>query len=311
MQTVVTKLALLAAVSGLATVPATALAAGGSGCAKAAKLARASCKLAAAADLNLEAGKCVQSSGSRSALRECRTDAAGGAREGKDGCRDQYDARIELCEALDEDTYAPALDPARFVETIDNPFAPFVPGSRWAYEQATDEGLERVEVEVTHETKSILGIAATVVRDRGFLNGELVEDTSDWLAQDDAGNVWYLGELSYTVEDGVIVGLEGSWQAGVDGAKPGLWMEASPQVGDVYRQELLLGEAEDYGEVLGLGVTETVPTGTYTGCLRTRDASPLEPDAVENKVYAPGVGLVVEIDVATGARSELVELDLP
>jgi hypothetical protein len=279
-------------------------------CEKTARLARGSCRSASSADLELETGKCVQSL-QNGELRECKADALDAFREGNGECREQQEARIDLCRALDEGLYAPELDPADFVATIDNPFAPFGPGAHWVYEKEGEDGLERIEVDVLAETKTILGITATVVRDREFLDGELIEDTRDWLAQDSDGNVWYLGELSYEVEDGVIVSLSGSWEAGVDGAQPGLWMKADPQVGDVYRQELLLGEAEDYAEVLSLTDSQTVPAGSFTNCLRTRDASPLEPGNEENKVYAPGVGLVVEIDPESGERAELIEFDLP
>ena len=283
---------------------------GGSACLRTARLARGACKAESGAELGLETGKCLQSR-DRGEVRECRADALESFRETNGECREQHEARVDLCKALGENVYDPELDPADFVPTIDNPFAPFAPGARWVYEKETDEGLERIEVEVLDETKEILGITATVVRDREFLDGELIEDTRDWLAQDADGNVWYLGELSYELEDGVIVSLEGSWEAGVGGAKPGLWMKSDPQVGDVYRQEFLLGEAEDFAEVLSLNDTQTVPVGTFTGCLRTRDASPLEPDNEENKVYAPGVGLIVEIDPESGERAELVEYELP
>jgi hypothetical protein len=282
----------------------------GTACARTARLARGACKAESGAELALETGKCLQSA-QRSEVRECKDEAFDVFRETNAECREQQEARLDLCEALGENVYDPELDPADFGNPIDNPFAPFPPGAHWVYEKETDEGVERVEVDVLTETRVILGITATVVRDREFLDGELVEDTRDWLAQDDAGNVWYLGERSYEVEDGVIVSLEGSWEAGIDGAKPGLWMKADPRVGDVYRQEFLLGEAEDYAEVVSLNDSIVVPAGSFTGCLRTRDATPLEPDDEENKVYAPGVGLVAEIDPESGERLELLEYDLP
>jgi hypothetical protein len=310
----VMQIAMFGCACGLGAWPAPALGDDDGGaktaCLRTANHARTACKAESAADLALETGKCLQSD-DRGEVRECKAEAQDAFRETNGECREQREARVELCQALDEGVYDPELDASSFVATIDNPFAPFSPGARWAYEKETDEGVERIEVEVLDETKTILGIAATVVRDREFLDGEIVEDTLDWLAQDSEGNVWYLGELSYEVQNGVIVGLEGSWEAGVDGAKPGLWMKAEPQVGDVYRQEFLLGEAEDYAEVLALGETHTVEAGTFSGCLRRRDATPLEPDNEEHKVYAPGVGLVFEIDPESGERAELVEFDLP
>jgi hypothetical protein len=208
----------------------------------------------------------------------------------------------------DGGVWAPELDPADFVETIDNPYLPFTPGSRWVYEGETDEGHERIEVVVTGERREILGISAVVVRDTVHVDGELVEDTFDWFAQDVDGTVWYLGEDSREYEDGDLVGREGSWEAGVDGAVPGIVMPAQPAVGDAYRQELLPGEAEDLGEVVEVGGRVVVPAGAFDGVVTTRDWNPLEPEVVEEKQYAPGIGLVREEHVRGGdAVIELVE----
>jgi len=161
-------------------------------------------------------------------------------------------------------------------------------------------------VTVTNETKEIMGVTCVVVRDTVTVDGELVEDTFDWYAQDKYGNVWYFGEESKQYEDGDLVSLEGSWKAGVDGAQPGIIMEADPVVGDLYRQEFAPGEAEDMGEVLALGETVTVPAGTFTDCLKTKDFTPMEPEVVEHKYYAPGVGVVKEVMVEGG--TDIVEL---
>ncbi len=171
-------------------------------------------------------------------------------------------------------------------------------GARWVYEGETDEGTERVEVTVLPERKVVLGISATVVRDTVTIDGVVVEDTRDWFAQDRAGNVWYLGEAVENYEDGALADTEGSFEAGVDGALPGIAMPADPQVGDAYRQEYYPGEAEDLGEVLRLGQTTTVPAGTFSDVLVTRDWNPLEPEVIEEKHYARGVGLVFEEHVA-------------
>ena len=164
-------------------------------------------------------------------MRECQAQARDAAKEEREECGARHEARLDVCDALDEDVYDPDLDPADFVDTITNPFAPYAPGSRWVYEGMTAEGLERIEVEVLWETRTILGIEATVVQDRAFLEGELIEDTVDWLAQDVDGNVWYLGEVAQNFEDGKLANLDGSWEAGVDGAKPGLLDEGRPRGG--------------------------------------------------------------------------------
>ncbi len=227
-------------------------------------------------------------------------------------CREQYEARQEICENLGEVPYHPEIDPDDFLDVSGiianpNPYFPLVPGTIWAYEG----GDETTTVTVTEETKEILGVTCIVVRDVVEEEGEMIEDTHDWYAQDIHGNVWYFGEISKEYEDGELVALEGSWKSGEEGAKPGIIMKANPHVGDVYRQEFFLGEAEDMGEVLALGESVTVPAGSYTDALKTKDYTPLEPDAVEHKFYAPGIGPVLEVDIESGDRMELVEVTIP
>jgi hypothetical protein len=207
-----------------------------------------------------------------------------------------------------------AVDPAHirpsdFVAAVDNPLFPLVPGTRFRYKGTTDEGPETDITEVTRQTKRILGVPAVVVRDRVTRDGELVEDTLDWYAQDRAGNVWYLGEDTKEYENGKVVSTAGSWQAGVRGAQPGIVMEAQPRVGDSYRQEFDKGEAEDMADVLSVSERAKVPFGTFGQLLLTKEYTPLEPDIVEHKYYARGVGFVLEVTVKGGSdRLELVDV---
>lgn len=211
--------------------------------------------------------------------------------------------------AQTEEPYAPVIDPANFVEAVDNPYFPLVPGTTMIYEEETENGLERTEVSVLHETRNVLGIPATAVRDTVWIDGELVEDTFDWFAQDRDGNVWYMGEETCEFENGEVVSTAGAWEAGVDGAQPGIIMLAEPQIGVVYRQEYYPGEAEDMAEVVSLSEAADVAYGTFDNVLMTRDWNPLEPGSDEHKYYAPGVGLVLEEAVASGTgRVELVEI---
>ena len=199
------------------------------------------------------------------------------------------------------------LDPANFVDTIDNPYWPMTPGSRWVYREADADGtVQRVVVTVTDQTKVIEGIPATVVRDTVSEGGEVVEDTFDWYAQDKWGNIWYLGEATKEY-DGAKVSTEGSWEAGVDGALAGVVVPAQPEPGLAYRQEFYAGEAEDEAVVLSVDEKAEVPQGSYEDVLMTKDLNPLEPDLVEHKFYAQGVGPVLAITVSGGAsREELV-----
>jgi len=195
------------------------------------------------------------------------------------------------------------LDPADFTTRIDNPYWPMAPGSRWIYR----EGKQRVEVTVTDKTKNIGGIEARVVHDIVTENGETVEDTLDWYAQDRSGNVWYLGEDTKEYENGKVASTEGSWEHGVDGAQAGILLPADPEVGMTYRQEYYESEAEDAGEVLSLDARASVPYGSFENLLLTKDYTPLEPGLVENKFYAEGVGPILAVTVSGGSdREELL-----
>ena len=202
-----------------------------------------------------------------------------------------------------------ALDPADFTPGSDHPLFPLEPGRRWVYREAdTEGGVARVVVTVSSRTRTIAnGVEARVVRDTVSEDGEITEDTRDWYAQDAAGNVWYLGEDTAELENGEIASREGSFEAGVDGALGGVIMPAEPEPGMSYRQEWYRGQAEDNGEVLATGQQAQAAAGHYDDTLLTADTSTLEPRVLEYKLYAPGVGLVLTLDVAGGsAREELV-----
>ncbi|MBI5487481.1 MAG: hypothetical protein HY905_09125 [Deltaproteobacteria bacterium] len=204
-------------------------------------------------------------------------------------------------------TYAPVINPGDFVAAVDNPLFPLVPGTVTTFE---GEG-ESIEVSVTSDAKVILGVTCTVVRDTVTVGGEVTEDTFDWFAQDRDGNVWYMGEDTKEYEGGVVVSTEGSWEAGVGGAKPGIVMPAAPAVGAPYRQEYLACEAEDHAEILALDESVTVPAGSYDHCVKTHEFTPLEPALNEQKYYCPGVGVALEVNVNTGGRVELMSITGP
>ena len=212
--------------------------------------------------------------------------------------------------APEEETYNPVIDRANFVAEINNPYFPLKPGTTFIYRGETEDEVERNEVYVTDQTKEILGVTCIVVRDTVWdEDNELVEDTYDWYAQDKDGNVWYFGEDSKEYEGGKVVSTMGSWEAGVDGAKPGIIMLATPKIGDSYRQEYYKGEAEDIAEVVSLDESVAIPYGLFTDCLKTKEWSPLEPDILANKYYAPGIGFVLEIMVEGGSeRVELIDI---
>ena len=208
---------------------------------------------------------------------------------------------------VENDEYNPVIDPNNFVSKIDNKYFSLNPGTKYIYEDKQTDKTERIEVTVTKDTRVVMGVTTTVVQDKAFLGGELIEDTRDWYAQDNEGNVWYMGEEVDNYENGKIKDHNGSWEAGVDEAKPGIIMKANPQVGDTYRQEYYKGKAEDMGDVVSINEKITIPFGAFENCLKTRDWSQIEKSLGEYKYYCPAVGFVVLEESAQGG-SEKVEL---
>jgi hypothetical protein len=203
------------------------------------------------------------------------------------------------------------LDPADFTADITPEYWPMRPGTRWAYREVDEEGhVLTVTITVSTETKRIAnGVTARVVRDTVTEDGELVEDTFDWYAQDDEGTVWYLGEDTAEFEDGEVSSRAGSFEAGVDGALPGVILPGEPTDGLAYRQEYYAGEAEDNGEILSTDEMADVPAGHFDGVLLTKDTISIEPDVLEYKLYAAGVGPVLVFGVSGGGgREELVQM---
>ena len=201
-----------------------------------------------------------------------------------------------------DDPAEPEFDQAAFTNStqIDNTYLPLNPGTSQVYQVETEDGVENIVVEVLEETKVVAGVTCVVVRDRVFLDELLIEDTHDWFAQDDDGNVWYMGEdvinYEYDDDDNVIdTDNEGAWEAGVDGAVAGIIMKAVLTVGDTYQQEFYEGEAEDMGEIVATDVQVQLEDGsTWNNCLQTLEWDPLEPDDEEYKYYAPDEGLIKE-----------------
>ena len=282
---------------------APAAARGADACKATSKAALKACTTGAKADYALALGKCANLADAV-ARKSCEEQAKAELKDAMEECDDQSDARETACDRLGVAPYDPEIDPAKFGGPINNPLLPLIPGTTFVYVGGSESNV----VTVTHKTVVILGVTCVEVHDVVYSDGELIEDTLDWFAQDKAGNVSYFGENTHELENGLIVSLEGQWTAGVDGAKPGIVMEAHPKLGDFYRQEFLLGTAEDLAEVTGLNESVDVPAGHFDGCLKFRETTPLEPDAMEDKFYAPGIGLVREADPDGTTRLELVQI---
>jgi hypothetical protein len=197
---------------------------------------------------------------------------------------------------------------SHFVAEVTNPYLNFARGRTFRYESQTDEGLEVTVDEVTNLKKTVMGIDVTVVHDQVLLNDKLIEDTFDWYAQDDEGNVWYFGEDTKTLDgNGNVITTQGSWEAGISGS-PGLVMLAAPFKGAAYQQEDAPDIAEDQARVKSLDAFAEVPYGSFDECVQTTEWTPLEPGVREYKFYKAGVGLVLETG-KQGERVELVDID--
>jgi hypothetical protein len=286
-------------------------------CYKTTRAMKNACKADVIDNFYVEYAKCVNTDDERTCKREARETYNEERRE----CRDQAEGRDNLCERLpDAGPYLVELDPADFTGQCagGNPWYPLIPGTVTTFVNEYDEGGETIIVEVTHETREIEGITTIVVRDvvyeglpadydnPGEPEGDRIEDTEDYYAIADNCDVWYLGEVSQGFDDGYLNSLDGTFVTGIDRAKPGIIMLGNPMVGDVYRQEFALGEAEDAGEVLSLATDIVDGNGNPTGfanppydcsdnmCLKTEDFIGNDPDAVEYKYYKYGTGFVVE-----------------
>jgi hypothetical protein len=187
--------------------------------------------------------------------------------------------------------YHPKIDPARFQSTIDHPYFPMTPGTTFEYVEKSLGETSENEVTVTHQTKTILGVSCVEVHDVVTERGEVTEDSYRWVAQDRDGSVWCFGEATQEIGAGGAVSTAGSWEAGVDGAEPGILMPASPRPGEPYHLGYSFGVAEDMGRIDALGDSVAVPVGTFADCVRTTEWSLLEPGS-EKRWYARGVGLV-------------------
>ncbi|MGB0951800.1 MAG: hypothetical protein ACPG31_01115 [Planctomycetota bacterium] len=221
---------------------------------------------------------------------------------------EQFTARMDAFVLLEAATWDPIILADDYESSVTNPYFPLVPGRTMVYERDSSEGVERVEITTLQRTLEVEGVTCRVVREYETLDGVLTEDTYNWFAQHQHGAVWYFGESVLHYLDGFLENLDGSWRSGHKGARPGKLMTAVPQVGHTYRQEYALGISEDLAQVLSIGNTVTVPAGTFTDCVEIVEYTPLDPQDVVAKYYAPGYGMVLEIDLTDGERLELLEV---
>jgi hypothetical protein len=206
--------------------------------------------------------------------------------------------------------YHPTINPSDFSPNVDNPWFPLKPGTTFVY-QGRKDGETAVDIFApSHRTKLIDGVQTRVVNDRLVQNGVLEERTTDYYAQDRCGNVWYFGEDTAELDRyGHVVSRAGSFHAGVNGAQPGVYMQAHPTLGRTFRQEWDAGNAEDQFSAIDKHADITVPYGTFHNALRTKETTALEPGVLDNKVYVRGLGQVLEVTLHGGdERFSLVDV---
>jgi hypothetical protein len=207
-------------------------------------------------------------------------------------------------------SYHPTIHPSEFSPDVTNPYFPLHPGTTYVY-AGTKDGKNAVDIFAPSRTTRVIdGVRTRVVNDRLLLNGVLEERTSDYYAQDRCGNVWYFGEDTATLDrSGQVVSREGSFHAGVHGAQPGVFIQAHPQLGRLFRQEWSPGTAEDQFKAIATDVSVTVPAGAFHHALRTEETTALEPGVLDSKLYVKGIGEVVEVAVK-GPVEKLVLVDV-
>ena len=196
------------------------------------------------------------------------------------------------------------VDPKDFSSRVNNRFFPLSPGMVSTLERTSDAGTVFVTGEVLRDTTVVMGVECVIVSEKVSSDGLVLEGSRDWYAQDSTGSVWHFGKAVETYEGDKIVSTAGSWEAGVDGALPGIVMKPDPRVGDVYVGRYLNGEAKDMAEVLALDATVEVPHGAFTGALKTREWSPLEPGVTRERYYVKDLGpvLVEQVEGGTGGE---------
>jgi hypothetical protein len=207
-------------------------------------------------------------------------------------------------------SYHPKIRPGDFSPRVTNPYFPLRPGRTYVY-AGTKDGKAAIDAFApSKHTKVIDGVRTREVNDRLYLNGVLEERTTDYYAQDRCGNVWYFGEDTATLDkNGQVLSTDGSFRAGVDSAQPGVYMQAHPQLGRLFRQEWSPGNAEDQFKALSKNASITVPYGAFRHTLRTQETTALEPGVVDNKYYVKGLGQVEEVAVK-GPLEKLVLVDV-
>ncbi len=266
--------------------------------------AMTSCKLDAQSSYALDLANCKNLTKTDQPM--CKQEASTAQKNSMRACNSQMAARMSQCGWMGNYGYAPVMNSADFVQDVTNPFMPLVPGTTFMYNGATSGGLKQMEFNVTGNTSVILGVTTTEVDVKTSVAGNMTENDTEWFAQDTTGNVWLFGKNANQMSDGLVVGVAGSWTAGVGGAMPGIVMEATPTLGNAYRQDFSIGMAEDMATVMSITESVSVPYGSWANCLKTSETTPLAPSAQRYMYYCSGVGNVQMENAASGDTLQLI-----
>ena len=297
--------ALALELSGLSLQAKENLSSAAGACDQTTQAAERACTEGARSDFFFALGTCANLKNAQQ-RQACIRDANSDLSASQSDCQDRQRARQNVCQALGQSPYDPEINPADFVAQIDNPYYPLRPGTTFVYR--SDKTSSTSTETVTRETITILGVTCVIVTSTDVgADGQLTGETRDYFAQDVRGNVWYFGEATAEFDHGVPVSTEGSWKAGEDGAKPGIVMPAPLEIGRTYREEFLLGTAEDLARIEALKEPVKVQYGAFDTALKTFEFSTLDPDT-EDKYYVREVGQVLGVDRETGEREELVSI---
>jgi hypothetical protein len=268
------------------------------------------CSHGAADNFWVSAAIC-QNVADRADRRDCESEMHDTYKSDLTLCRAQRVVRMNACKDLGQSPYDPQIDPVNFVDPLEigtsvvaNPYLILTPGYTRVYNSPT----EVITITVTHDTAVILGVTCIVSRDTARdPDGNLIEDTVDYFAQDVTGNVWYFGETTAEYEGGLPVSVEGTFKAGVERAKPGIAMLAVLPSGQLYREEFALGTAEDMARVISTTASESAPAASCrASCLQTDNFTPIAPSAGETKYYAPGIGEIVAFPASDPTQREVL-----
>ena len=185
------------------------------------------------------------------------------------------------------------IEQRRFADAGVNPYFVLQPGRQLTLEGDEGKAHVRLTITVLRETRVVDGVKTRVVEQRETKNGELVEVSKNYFAICAPTNsVFYFGEDVDIYSGGVIVSHEGAWLTGRSGAKAGIVMPGVQLLGARYFQEIAPGVAMDRAETVSVTEVLSTPAGDATGVLKVEETTPLEPNAREYKLYAPGIGLV-------------------